>query len=177
MIPLKKNHNYFFVNNFIQKTLHEIALARNYIYFFSGKTCYNFFCQKNTLWVWALVAEQVSKIRFLGTRNQLNNGLKASWTRLFFHFLSYLMIFQSFSASLVHSRVRSTLKNHQICHNCGKKWRKALFKLPSMHFSIVPQVPDAQVLGTCFATPLSSIHSTHDHFPIKTIFSIILKSK
>ena len=36
-----------------------------------------------------LVTEQVPEIGFSGTRNQPKNGLKESWTRLFFIFLPY----------------------------------------------------------------------------------------
>ena len=79
---------------------------------------YVWMCKKSSFlysrnnWIWprnllvgTLVMDRITEIRISGTQNQPKNGFKASWTRLFFIFGAYLMIFQSFE------------KN-------GKKWRK-----------------------------------------------------
>ena len=63
------------------------------------------------------MTDQVPEIGFSGTRNQLKNGLKASWTTFFFNNCQIFDIFEDFS--------KFTLKKHQI-------WQileKSLFQL------------------------------------------------
>ena len=57
-----------------------------------------------------VVSGRVPEIWFSGTWDQLKNGFKASWTRLFFIFYIIWLFFQSSSEPYMHS----TLKNHQI---------------------------------------------------------------
>ena len=66
------------------------------------------------------------------------------------------MIFQSFAVLNVHS----TLKNHQIWQNFGKKWRKVLSNLPLTYFSTAIPKPETKVSGT------SSITNVDTRFPI-----------
>ena len=85
------------------------------------------------------------------------NGLKASWTRIFFIFLpKFLAHFDDFSKlSVVHSvywRCCETLKNHQIWKKIGKKekshfsadsrYPKIGFRVyPFHHYSLGPAIP------------------------------------
>ena len=125
------------------------------------------------------MSDRVPEIQFSGTRNQPKNGLKTSWTRIFIifcqFFFPYLMTFQSSSAPLA----CSILKNRQKWHFFfvkKRRWRKALFNLPSTHFSMIQQVvPETRVSGTRSATNwvyrpmIFYVYNKNSSFPICSV--------
>ena len=93
-------------------------------------------------WFW------VSEIRVWGTHSIVK--------KFFANFLPNLIIFQGGARAEGNGR-GGTLKNYQIF---GRKRRKALFKLPSTHFSAWFLVPENQILGIRSATtPCNTITS------------------
>ena len=79
--------------------------------------------------------------------------VEQGFSSFFDKFLAYLMIFQSFRSTFSMLRC-STLKN--IGQKFGKKWRKALFNLPSTHFSMAIPKPKNNVSGTRSATSVNT---------------------
>ena len=89
----------------------------------------------------------VPEIGFLGNQNQPKNGLKASWTRFFFIFLPnfcHIWWFFKVSQHLRYTPLWKIIKYGKIL----AKRRKALFNLPSTHFSTALQVPETRASGT-----------------------------
>ena len=86
--------------------------------------------------MWLLVVARVTKNLISGTRSIMEKWVEGKLNKAFVHFLSIffhnLMIVQ---IGWHRRHCDEILKNHHIWQKIGKKWRNALFNLPSTHFS------------------------------------------
>ena len=89
------------------------------------------------------------KLGFCDWKSMQEMRVECKLNEAFLHFLLKLFIFDDFSKW----RSCGSLKNHYIWwQKFGKKWRKALFNLPSTHSSMLLRVPKTHVSGTHSAT-------------------------